>query len=733
MFWLLCLISWFYSFQALSLEAPVKTNVSDDTLRNWQNLYDKNKNIINDLLKKASLNAKQPVYVNSLIQEASPYLLRHAVNPINWYAWRDEIITKNGDKDKLIYLSIGYSTCHWCHVMEKESFVDIEVATFLNENYRSIKVDRELHPEIDHFFSDALTLIKGSAGWPINAILTPEGKIIWIDSYLPKSEFLTVLSKLNKTWLKQPDMINQIAENISRQVHLTSQINSQDQKWDSSLVDVQFQKWFERLDLVHGGFVGKQKFPSEAFLLLALERYLYTKDVQLAQYLQLHLNQLMNKGLRDHVFGGFFRYATDDSWSVPHFEKMLYNQAQLISVFSRASLVFANQSYLDVAIDTYEFTRQFLQHENQGFYSAIDADYKGTEGGYYLFTENELLQLTPSARLGYYWERVVGAGFFVTPKNAVLTNQNIGRNELIKVKSQLEVPHIDKKQITAWNALMVSGLIDLYDASSQHKYLNDASIVATFIQNNLYGPHEELSRASFNDQITGSATLEDFAYLASAYLALYERTFFEGWLDVSISSYQSALLMIENQSTGLKYSFKDSELTSPLSKLIDVAIKLNRYGKLTLSSLNSLKIKAKQFIMHDSSSTYSLFKVLSGNVTDLSSSKIIARGNGFIKLVQKKSTEYEFQMQLKSGWHINSNIPNQTSLVATKITLNNREVKADYPVPVTKKLGFDPQPLSLFTGQFIIYFNKSHNQPVTLQLQACSDKLCLLPEFITFN
>lgn len=716
---------------ASSFQAPIDANVSDETFRQWQSIYNENQGVIKKLLKDANLAAQPPEYLNSLVQEASPYLLRHAVNPIDWRTWPNDQVTKN-NSNSLIFLSIGYSTCHWCHVMEKESFIDLEVASFLNKNFQSIKIDRELSPYVDHYFTEVLTLIKGSAGWPINAILTPEGQVIWIDSYLPKNQFLDVLKKIYQSWLLRPAAIKQVAKNISQQIAIQSNTSSEVQ-WDSKIVQTQFNKWLKDLDLHYGGFKGQQKFPSEPFLMLALEHYTDTKDPNLARYLDLHLNNLMSKGLRDHIFGGFFRYSTDETWGIPHFEKMLYNQAQLISVFSRASSILKKQEYLDVAIDTYNFTSKFLHSEQQGFYSAIDADFKGKEGGYYLFSKDVISELPTQIQNNYVWQHVNPVDAFVSSIKLSSDNGAQIRAALVNSKKELAPPHIDKKQIAAWNALMITALIELYNASANSEYLDDAVELSVFIEEHLHAPSGALNRAYFNNQTTGNATFEDYSYLAAAYIGLYEHTFISHWKKRALSNFKQALRVLDRDPSVFKYVFKDTELISPLSALLKAGYQLSRYEKSIENELESLKNLTHEVFSQDISSSFSLLRVFDNNETDLSLAKIFARGHGFVKLVKLSDSNYELQVKLDTGWHINSNTPNQASLLATQVVSNSNVLEAQYPEPSNKTLGFDPNPLSLFTGEFSIGVDLLLEESVALKLQACNERLCLMPEKIVFN
>ena len=344
---------------------------------------------------------------NHLIHELSPYLLQHAYNPVDWYPWNEEAFTKAKAEDKPIFLSIGYSTCHWCHVMEHESFEDEEVAAYLNEHFISIKVDREERPDIDSVYMTVCQSLTGQGGWPLTILMTPEAHPFYAGTYFPKNSrygrpgLLDVLRAIVKTWSENREKIEQVTTGIQEHLEQMNEQRNSNQEVNSKLFAHAMQHFKASYDFENGGFGDAPKFPTSHRLMYLLR----TGDQNAIKMAKKTLDQMYKGGLFDHLGFGFSRYSTDDEWLVPHFEKMLYDNALLIITYLEAYEVTEEKRYLMIATKTLQYVLNNLHHPDGGFYCAEDADSEGEEGKYYLFTPEEIIQVlgeTEGALLNTY-------------------------------------------------------------------------------------------------------------------------------------------------------------------------------------------------------------------------------------------------------------------------------------------------------------------------------------------
>ena len=329
---------------------------------------------------------------NHLINETSPYLLQHAYNPVDWYAWGAEALEKAVENDKLMIISIGYSSCHWCHVMEEESFEDSTVAALMNRSFVSIKVDREERPDIDQIYMDAAMLINGRGGWPLNIIALPDSKPVFAGTYFPKQNWTKVLTYFSDLYQKDPEKMREQAGLLTEGIaNLDGQaLNTDEQEFVRSDVDHIFDKIYANLDLSKGGRSGAPKFPLPNKYQFLLEYYYHTQNEQALNAVTTTLNNMARGGIYDHLGGGFARYSTDEDWRVPHFEKMLYDNGQLMSLYSKAYQTSGNQLYKDVVYEMDEFISRELTSPEKAFYSSLDADSEGEEGKYYVWSYPEI-------------------------------------------------------------------------------------------------------------------------------------------------------------------------------------------------------------------------------------------------------------------------------------------------------------------------------------------------------
>jgi len=332
------------------------------------------------------------IFSNRLSKETSPYLLQHANNPVNWYPWGDEALSKAKAENKLVLVSIGYSSCHWCHVMEHEAFSNPTVTEFMNNHFVNIKVDREERPDIDQIYMNAVQIINRSGGWPLNCFTLPNGKPVFGGTYFSSDDWLEILTNLNSTWVNDPTRIVEVAEELSLTI-AGSEVVRFKQKTDntSSYVLKDYTERLKKLfDTKNGGIIGSPKFPMPGFLDYLLEYALHSPDTNILDFVFLTLDKIAQGGIYDHLAGGFARYSVDENWHIPHFEKMLYDNAQLISLYSKAYRINPNKLYKTAVEDSINFVINEMSASEGGFYSAFDADSSGDEGSYYKWTKQEI-------------------------------------------------------------------------------------------------------------------------------------------------------------------------------------------------------------------------------------------------------------------------------------------------------------------------------------------------------
>ena len=494
------------------------------------------------------MNSSEHKYTNRLIHETSPYLLQHAHNPVDWYPWGPKAFEKAKKENKLVLVSIGYAACHWCHVMEHESFENEEVAQFMNKHFVCIKVDREQRPDVDHQYMDAVQLLTGRGGWPLNCFALPDGRPVWGGTYFNRQQWMSVLSQLTELYQKEPAKLKQQAQQLADGIVESDNIALPVEKSEFSKLDLDraVDQWAQHFDRRWGGNQGAPKFPMPSNFIFLLNRYYHTKDTDLLQYLETSLDRMAQGGIYDQLGGGFARYSTDSRWKVPHFEKMLYDNAQLLMAYSQAFQLTHNPLYKKIVLQTVEFMQRELLAPGGGFYASIDADSEGEEGRFYVFTKVEVTQLLgKSAPLfnAYYsiteegnWEDGKNVLFIQEPLEKVAQSLGISiakaerslaqsRKKLFEYRSYRPRPMTDTKVLTAWNALAISGLCSAYEAFGDERFLNLARQTAAFIQTQRIAGDGKLVRARKNETEFIPAFLDDYALTAQAFLDLYRTNF----------------------------------------------------------------------------------------------------------------------------------------------------------------------------------------------------------------
>ncbi len=545
--------------------------------------------------KTVSTNAKHDA--NDLINETSPYLLQHAYNPVNWKAWNKETLELAKQQNKLMIISVGYSACHWCHVMEEESFENDSVAKLMNDNFVSIKIDREERPDVDQVYMSAVQLMTGSGGWPLNCIALPDGRPVFGGTYFTKKQWTKILEDMSSLYKTNPEKVKSYAEKLIKGIKSTNLItvNKNQVKYNTDSISNAIKTLEKSFDYELGGILGSPKFPMPSQLNLVLRHCYQTDDESLKKYVVTSLNKMAHGGIYDHIGGGFSRYSVDEKWHIPHFEKMLYDNAQLVSLYSRAYQLTKNESYRTVVAETLKFVESQLTADDGSFYSAIDADSETNsgelmEGAYYVWTKEELKSILKEDfkifsefyninAIGH-WEnqsyvlyKTSSVEEFAQENNFTVKDfthkLNSWKKTLRNYRSQRKLPRKDDKALTSWNAMMMTAYIDAYKAFGIEDYLEKAVTNAHFIEKIQMRNDGSLYHNYKNDKSTINGFLDDYAHTAQAFINLYEVTLNEDWLLLSKKIIDYAITQFMNNENGMFFYTPNSE-TDLITRKIEV-------------------------------------------------------------------------------------------------------------------------------------------------------------------
>ena len=505
------------------------------------------------------MKSSSHTHTNDLINESSPYLLQHAHNPVDWKPWNDGVLDEAKRENKLLLISVGYSACHWCHVMEHESFEDEVVAEVMNANYICIKVDREERPDIDHVYMNAVQVMTGQGGWPMNVVALPDGRPVWGGTYFKKEQWTDALNQIAHLYTTQPEKLEEYADKLEKGLNQIQIIEPSENPQDfhkDFFVPV-IEKWKRSFDHKNGGYQRSPKFmlPNNFEFLM---RYAFqTSDEALMSHCILTLDKISQGGVYDPVDGGFSRYSVDEKWHVPHFEKMLYDNAQLVQLYSKAYKITQDKWYREVIKQTLDFVDREMTDSSNAFYSALDADSenkagKKEEGVYYVWTKEELESLLKDdfqLFSTYFninnfgkWEDDNYVLIRTKPTEELASELQITEEELqerIKPcldklsveRNKRQKPGLDDKSLTSWNAMMSSGYLEAYKALEIPEYLETAKRNIDFIFKQQIQDNGSLFHSYKNGKSSINAYLEDYAFTIEALINLYETTFDEEYLE----------------------------------------------------------------------------------------------------------------------------------------------------------------------------------------------------------
>ena len=533
-------------------------------------------------------------HTNELIHETSPYLLQHAHNPVDWHAWNEQNLKEAKKLNKPLLISIGYSACHWCHVMEHESFEDKEVAEYMNEHFYCIKVDREERPDVDQVYMTAANIITGRGGWPLNCFALPDGRPFHAGTYYPKEGWMKLMQSVENQFTNHYGKIEAYADKLTRGIQMqeTAISDNPREEIDYAVIKECIKSWSASFDYSQGGRLGAPKFPLPSNYEFLMRYNFHAEEEDIDEFIQLSLDKMAKGGIYDQIKGGFARYATDANWKVPHFEKMLYDNAQLLSVYAKAYLRYNKPLYLQTVEQSIAWLKDEMRHESGLFFSALDADSEGEEGKFYVWSKAELQETLgkdfPFAAKYYninatgLWEK--GNYILLRSDNErdLMNEYQLDQEEfnakiqginalLLKARSQRIRPGLDNKCLSSWNGLLLTGLADAYLASNNPLHLEMAIELADALM------EHQLQKGkvyhSFKDgKSTIDGLLEDYVFSAQGLLKLYQLSSDPKYLAKANELAQEAISLFYDGEKGLFYMNKKNELIVRTSEIYDNVI-----------------------------------------------------------------------------------------------------------------------------------------------------------------
>ena len=716
-------------------------------------------------------------WTNRLVHETSPYLLLHAHNPVDWYPWDDEALERAKRENKLIFLSVGYATCYWCHVMEREVFSDPEIAEMMNKDFINIKIDREERPDLDEIYMTATQLLTQRGGWPNSVFLTPDLKPFYAGTYFPPTDmpgrpgFPTILDAVHEAWVTREDEVIASANQISETIAMaTSKVFTSltAKPLSRSLITGALDYLQTNYSRTYGGFGNAPKFPNPANLELLLSEYERASDESLLNMVTHTLDMMAYGGMYDQIGGGFHRYSVDAKWLVPHFEKMLYDNAQLAKVYLRAYQLTQEPRYRRVAEEIFGFVFREMTAPEGGFYSAIDAETDAEEGKYYVWTAAEVRKVLgkkAAERFATVYGVDKGPNFegknvlYVPEGRAAeddLKSVASAREKLLVARAKREYPLLDTKIIVNWNGLMIDALAYGYEVLGEERYLAAASKAALFILDTLRKPDGELWHTYTAGITKQDAYLDDYAFFVKGLIALHRATGEEQWLDSAKALTDTMIqLFWDSKNGGFYYTKADAKhLIVRTKKPFDSAIPSgNAVAAENLLMFGSnyqnyaertLRTFAESISQAPSSFMYMLFVLNQYLISEeglSSNTSSLVTGTAEVKSESDGIFSVQLHLKIAAGWHVNANPPGQENLIPTTLAVDTDTpieiVDVAYPKGKSVRFEFSDGSLNIYEGVLTIPLQLKQKPktlldrtvPITLKLtyQLCNETECLLP------
>ena len=717
-------------------------------------------------------------WTNRLIHETSPYLLLHAHNPVDWYPWDNEALARAKKENKLIFLSVGYSTCYWCHVMEREVFSDPEIAAMMNKDFINIKIDREERPDLDEIYMTATQLLTQRGGWPNSVFLTPDLKPFYAGTYFPPTDvpgrpgFPTILDAVHEAWVTREVEVIESANQVSDTIELATSRGFRAltaTPLDRSLTTAALDYLRTTYSEAYGGFGGAPKFPSPANLEFLLSEYERVADESLLKMVTYTLDMMAYGGMYDQIGGGFHRYSVDEKWLVPHFEKMLYDNAQLAKVYLQAHQLTQEPRYRRIAEEIFSFVFREMTAPEGGFYAALDAETDAEEGKYYVWTADEIQKILGKKRAarfaGVYGvdkgPNFEGKNVLYVPNGAAaedaLKEVEFAREKLLTARFDREYPLLDTKIIVNWNGLMIDALAYGYQVLGNERYLLAASKAAQFILDTLKKPDGELCHTYTAGVVKQDVYLDDYAFFVRGLLGLYQATGEQQWLN-SAKRLTDAMIQLfwDDKNGGFYYTKADAEhLIVRTKKPYDSAIpsgnavaiaNLLAFGTDYRSyTEETLQIFAQSMSQSPSSFMYMHFALnrflTSGEESD-EVEPLIVSATAKVNAENKGIYDVMLQLNIAEGWHMNANPAGQDNLIPTTVTVNTDTpfeiLDVAYPKGRSTRFEFSNESLNVYEGNLSIPLKlrlksdkiKSAQVVLKLTYQPCNETECLLPQTV---
>ena len=727
----------------------------------------------------------RPRFINRLILEDSPYLLQHAHNPVDWYPWGEEAFDRARREGKAVFLSIGYSTCHWCHVMERESFDNEEIAGLMSDKFVCIKVDREQRPDLDEIYMTALQVTGKRGGWPMSSFLTPDRDPFFGATYFPPEQFRALMDRVEQVWNEDREQLVEQAGRISDAVRQATAARGEAEDVGQPAITQAVNDVLGRQDTRLGGQQGAPKFPHEPEMLFLLDEAWRGENDVILEAVRRSLDHMARGGLYDQVGGGFHRYSTDAEWLVPHFEKMLYNQAHLARAYAEASALTGDLTYSRVARQTLDYVLREMRAPNGTFYSATDADSEGEEGLFFLWTIAQLreaLDREVSERVIDLYGVTEEGNFedsnilhleesfpaFAERNDLDLTQMlrelDVALERLWQVRERREHPLRDDKILLAWNGMMVTALASAGSLLAEPSYIAAASRAADTLWEELRRSSRRFYRVSLNGSESIPAMQEDYAYFAEALVALYDATGERVWLERAIEVTEGMLEQFWDAEGGGFFmsgpeidphliarpkSPSDGAIPSGNSVALNVLAQLyRRTGETAYRDRSSELLRAFSSNIERAPAAHTYLLKGANFLLNREVGPLVFGAQGHVRasLTLSESVglraDVVLELVMEEGWHVNSFEPRQKELIPLVIDIESTgewqfELRST-PVAEEVTLGFQDEALSVYQGTVrfegtIVRPEGAQLGPLEVHLQACNDEVCLRPEVLALK